>query len=52
MNYIKTMYSFKSKITTLFGLINTNILVNSGILLERERERERDAGYFSGLLYI
>ena len=27
-----------------FGLINTSVLVSSDILLERERERERDAG--------
>ena len=32
----------------VFELINTFVLVNSDILLERERERERDAG----LLFI
>ena len=36
------MYSIESKITSPFGLINTNALVNSDILLERERERERE----------
>ena len=37
------MNSTEQKYTHL-GLINAIALVNSDILLERERERERDAG--------
>jgi hypothetical protein len=40
---IISMNSLKRKYSSCFELINAFALVNSGYLLERERERERDA---------
>jgi hypothetical protein len=37
------MNSVERKYFSRFGLINTNMLVNSGFLLERERERDVQA---------
>jgi hypothetical protein len=38
------MEAVSGKFFSDFGLINVNALVSSAYFLERERERERDAG--------
>ena len=40
------------KYLSCFKLINIFVLVSSGYLLERERERERDAACFARVQYI